>query len=223
MSLQIIRIINSPIPSNCYIIYDNEFGNKCLIIDPGSYNNEKLDSKLQEFKIVPEYVILTHEHFDHIWGVNELRNKYNFSLIASTSCSVAVTERKKNLSIFYNQVGFELLPAEIIIEDLDNKLYLYNNEISFINTPGHTTGSICIVLKNMLFSGDLLIKDQKTVTKLPGGNLSIANESINMIKEIMPSDTIVYPGHGEYFILSQYSSNIKFTEKYEHTVFSTHH
>ena len=63
---------------------------------------------------MPEYIFLTHEHFDHIWGVNLLKEIYNSHLICSLTCSQKIVNKKKNMSIFYNQVGFEIYPVDII-------------------------------------------------------------------------------------------------------------
>ena len=70
---------NKPINSNCYILY-NGYSNRCVIIDPGTKNCSNIIPFIKEKKLTPEYVILTHEHFDHIWGVNFLRKKYNIKL-----------------------------------------------------------------------------------------------------------------------------------------------
>ena len=67
----IYKIKNSPIISNCYILYSDS---KCIIVDPGSSSNIEILEFLKLNNLSPEYIFLTHEHFDHIWGLNDLKS-----------------------------------------------------------------------------------------------------------------------------------------------------
>lgn len=198
--MQVTQIINSPVESNCFVICIKEYSPSCIIIDPGTEDCYYLQEFITTHDLIPEYIILTHEHFDHIWGVNKLRILYNLKLICSDECSKAIFSRKKNFSLFYNQQGFEVLPANLIINDLNNTFNWHNIEIRFIETKGHSRGSICILVDNFLFTGDTLIKGLKTVTKLMGGNKNELKMSLlklnNLFKE---KNIVVYPGHGEIF------------------------
>jgi len=154
---------------------------------------------------MPEYIFLTHEHFDHIWGVNLLKEIYNSQLICSLACSQKIVNKKKNMSIFYNQVGFEIYPADIIVYD-ETKIQWFNNIFQFIETPGHTDGSICIRIDGKLFTGNTMIKNHKTVIKFPGGNKEKLEKSLAELFSISANQkVIVYPGHGEVFILEDFS------------------
>ncbi|MEG1723996.1 MAG: MBL fold metallo-hydrolase [Anaerovoracaceae bacterium] len=204
MSLQVIQIINSPIPSNCFIVFDKEVNNNCLIIDPGSESNELLENKLNEFELIAEYIILTHEHFDHCWGVNQLREKHNVKLICSADCSEAIQQEKKNMSLFYNQVGFKIKRADIIIENINNQVSWNKYTIESIVTKGHTSASICIIIEENLFTGDSLIKGMKIITKLPTGSKEEFIKSIKQFMNWKGYGFIVYPGHGEIFNLDNY-------------------
>lgn len=67
----------------------------------------------------PQYIILTHEHFDHCWGVTDLREKYSqVKFVCSTICSDAIQNLKKNYSVFYQQPGFEVASADIILDNI---------------------------------------------------------------------------------------------------------
>lgn len=94
----IYKIKNSPITSNCYILYNDS---KCIIVDPGSSNNNEIYDFLNLKSLTPEYIFLTHEHFDHIWGLNDLRSTYlNLKVISSIECSNAIAcSKKKYVSI----------------------------------------------------------------------------------------------------------------------------
>ena len=85
--LQVKQIINTPIDSNCFVIYDKEKGDNCIIVDPGSEDNSHLYELLKSEELNPQYIVLTHEHFDHCWGVNQLVEKYHLPIVCSQLCA----------------------------------------------------------------------------------------------------------------------------------------
>lgn len=200
MSLKIHRIINNPIDSNCFIVYSKN--KKCIVIDPGSENSDEIINFLESNNLNPEFVVLTHEHFDHIWSVNDLKLKYESKVIASRLCGEKITNAKKNMSVFYNQIGFECFNCDISVESIKNKMKWEDEEVVFIETPGHTDCSISIVIKNKIFVGDLMIPKHKTVTKLPSGNKKVLIESLENIYKNYKNFEI-YPGHGDVFKLNE--------------------
>lgn len=201
--MHIEKIINTPVNSNCYVInYSNS--EECIIIDPGSDCNTILYDYLVDNNLVPCKVILTHEHFDHIWGVLDLSNRYSFELICNQNCMKAIPNPKKNLSIFYNQLGFSIENEVKTIEELGFSFKWNGNHISFLNTPGHSDGSICIQVNEILFCGDILIQNEKTVTKFPGGSSHKLYETLSMIKSKFSPETLIHSGHGESFLLKNY-------------------
>lgn len=198
MYILVETIKNRPVDSNCYIIY-SKINSLCVLVDPGTEDCIELFDFLEKQKLTPIYVILTHEHFDHIWGINNLLSKFNFKLICSENCLNAIGNKKKNLSIFYDNKGFEVNLKDIITISDD---FLFYDDIRFniIETPGHSLGSITIWFDNILFTGDVIIKDKKTVTKLPGGSIEKLKESLNNLSSLFKNKpTMVYPGHGESF------------------------
>ena len=81
------RFVNNPVPSNCYVVSSRESDGDCVIIDPGSIDNNELLSFLTSKRLTPKYIVLTHEHFDHAWGVNGLVEKYSIPIVCSELCS----------------------------------------------------------------------------------------------------------------------------------------
>lgn len=86
------RIVNQPITSNCYVVYDKADGNECFIVDPGSKNEKELLDYLGQEKLEPKFII-THEHFDHCWGVNQLVDHYHIPIVCSELCADAINMR----------------------------------------------------------------------------------------------------------------------------------
>lgn len=198
------KIENTPIPSNCFVVFDKEIGNSCIIVDPGSNDGSALFDFLSLKFLNPQFIILTHEHFDHCWGVNSLRERYNdIKLICSSECSKNIQNKKKNYSVFYEQPGFELDSADIEIEE--NKcLDILNKKVFFTLAKGHSASGIIFTIDNYLFTGDELIKDVKTVTKLKTGSKEQLKESLIFIHTLQGKNLKVCPGHGETFELDSY-------------------
>ena len=121
--LKLKQIVNTPISSNCFVVFDKAGGSDCIIVDPGSKDNQKLYNFLDREELIPSYIILTHEHFDHCWGVNDLRDKYKeVKLVCSCVCSEAIQDKKQNYSVYNEMPGFEIAPADIILNEVNWEL-----------------------------------------------------------------------------------------------------
>ena len=200
------QIINSPVPSNCFVLHDKAIGRDCIVVDPGSKSVEDLFAFFEEEGLVPQYIVLTHEHFDHCWGVNELVNKYQVPIVCSALCAECIKFEKRNCSVFYdNKERFVITSKTISVESLDNILPFAGTELRFFATPGHTNASVCFIVGQNLFTGDTLIKDLRTVTKLPTGSVAKLQESIDIFRNLQGNGYIVYPGHGDSFELDEYN------------------
>jgi hydroxyacylglutathione hydrolase len=203
MDVFVEKIVNSPINSNCFIIYQANCSS-CIIVDPGSKDSFEIIAFITKNNLIPEFVILTHVHFDHVWGVNELKSKYDIKIIGSQLCSTKIVDSKKNMSLFYDQIGFETCPCDITIESIENILFWNDVKIDFISTPGHTDCSISFTISDKIFVGDLIIPGFKTVTKLPGGNKKDLLCSLNAIETLYKERNLkAYPGHGDVFMLDE--------------------
>ncbi len=187
---------NSPIDSVTYII-SNPKNNKAIIIDPGTENDIRITDFLKERNLELEFIFLTHEHFDHILGVNYLRTQFrDIKLISSQKTSERLPNPKKNLAIFHNQINLVVHEADEIVEK--GKIDLIGLEFMVYETPGHTDSSISLKIDDSFFSGDFLLQGTRIVTNLPTGSKKQYFESIEKHKEMLNGLTI-YPGHGEFY------------------------
>ena len=193
--------------SNCFLLYDREVNNDCLVVDPGSEYPDELEQLLKDLNLYPKYILLTHEHFDHIWGCNYLVEKYHSKIICSVLCSEAIQDAKRNHSLFYNQKAFQVPAADICIEDIGFNWNWNGWGITFFVAEGHTNAGICFEIGNSLFTGDTLLKDLRTVTKLFCGSKEKLVVTINRIKRLQGKGFYVYPGHGDGFDLDNYDLN----------------
>lgn len=198
MELLIEIIKNDPIDSNCFVLHNTSSSN-CIIVDPGTKDCSELLFFLGQNNLIPEYIILTHEHFDHIWGVNKLMELFRCKVICSEKCLEHIADKKKNLSVFQNQIGFEIINAHVRV--VSNEIVkLGDYTIQFKITLGHSLGSVSFWINENLFAGDVLIKDTKTVTKLPGGSKKQLKDTLDELDVLFAvRNMIVYPGHGNIF------------------------
>jgi len=196
MNFQVEKIINLPVESNCYVIYKkNKSG--CVIIDPGSKDSLELFDFLRSNSLNPEIVFLTHEHFDHIWGILKLAEYFKFEIYLSENCSISISNSKKNLSIFFDNIGFEIhTPFLNILKDKD-VIPWDEFEFHMWETHGHSNSGICLWIKDMLFTGDTIIPKVKTVLKLPTSDRNQLLVSLNRIISRVKYPFIIYPGHLE--------------------------
>lgn len=208
--INIKKIINYPVSSNCYVI-TNKNSNLSVIVDPGTIDCRDLIFLLQEQNLYPEYIILTHEHIDHTIGLIELFKKYKPKLICSENCSKNINSIKYNLTAYTeNFEEYAIMPkADILLEDIKYTLQWGDSKFNFYEAEGHSLGSIFFDIDNNLFIGDTLIKGYKTNTQLPGASKEKLIATLEKITSLYdPSKTRVYPGHGEDFYLAELTEYI---------------
>lgn len=185
---QVIKYIAGSYRTNIYLVYDPET-KAAFIVDPG-YDVPKLYSDIERLNLDPLYIILTHGHGDHTGGIDGLKKTFpNIKLVASS-------KEKKLLFNRDMSMGKGGIIADIEVVDGDT-MKVGNIDLSFISTPGHTPGGMCILMDDVLFSGDTLFRMSVGRTDFPGGDEKSLLESIRNKLMILPDDTEVLPGHME--------------------------
>lgn len=182
---QVIKYVAGSYRTNVYLVYDET--KEAFIVDPG-YEFKEIYDQIEKLDLNPKYIILTHGHGDHTGGIDLLKKTYpDIKLIAS------VKERK----FLFNRdlsMGKGGIKADIEVKDGD-ELTVGDMKLKFISTPGHTPGGMCILLDNLLFSGDTLFRMSIGRTDLPGGNDEEIIKSITEKLLCLPDETVVLPGH----------------------------
>ena len=197
--MKIARLIFNPIQENTYIIWDDTL--EAAVIDAGNMNereNEVLVKFIADNGLKPKYALNTHGHFDHLLGVDFLREKYGAQLAMSSKDEFLLKGASVSAELF--GVKADALPEAIDV-DLEGKesIKFGNTELKIIPTPGHTPGHVAFFEpeSKVLFTGDTLFRESIGRTDLPGGDYSWIMRSI--IENILPlgDDVKIYPGHGE--------------------------
>lgn len=184
----VTRHTNSIFSSNTYLIR-HELYDYCWLVDIGDVE------PFINFNI--RGILLTHSHFDHIYGINRLIEKNpNCIVYTSEFGKNAIYSEKLNLSKYHNSpLVFKGNKIEILNDS--DKIELFSNDIlEIIATPGHCPSCLTYYTDDYIFTGDSYIPGIKVVTNLPKGNKIQAQESVEKIKSIIGTRTIC-PGHGE--------------------------
>ena len=191
--MKMYHISHGPLRVNTYFMV-NDF-NQAVVIDCGE--NYKLIKQTEEkygFKI--EAVLLTHAHFDHSAIAKKLQDDGAKIYISEKDAPKLLNE--DNLSSDFGR-KFDYVKADYTFSDGD-VLDVLGFKFSVISTPGHTDGSVCFLMNNMLFTGDTLFLESVGRTDFRTGNRTELVQSVKRLFGLI-GDYDVYPGHEEFTTL----------------------
>lgn len=204
--IHVERFINQLMTSNCYLVVDKE-SKHCICIDPASEKSEREIEYIEQNGLTLDYIILTHEHTDHTWGVNALVERYpSTEVICSEVCKQNLAKEFQAYFLFYYDnpnYSYTVCKVDKTVEELRGFLSWGKHTLTFVPTPGHSMGSVCIALNGMLFTGDAIMQTKPYINKR-NGSKELFYESAKMIVNNFHPETTVYPGHGEEFLLKDY-------------------
>lgn len=200
--MKIDTIAVGPLGTNCYIVTDeNKVG---AIIDPG-FEEWKISSVIEKNNYKIEYILLTHGHYDHFSAVEKIKGKTNARVVIYEEDAAFLTNPDLSLLSWFDALKEKTIKADITVNE-KNVLESGMLQFSFIHTPGHTPGSMCIKVENTLFSGDTLFRLSIGRTDLPLGSQFEIEKSLKKLSKIN-EDLIVYPGHMDGTTLSYEKQN----------------
>lgn len=214
---------------NCYVLASRA-GADAIVVDPGQRAMGQLRRILDENRLTPAAVLLTHGHVDHIWSAQKVGDTYGCPVYIHPEDRFMLTDPIKGFGPRLAQLAFGALfsePREVLELDHDgDKLDLGGISVAVDHTPGHTRGSVVFRVRatdpvasfaragpvDLVFTGDTLFKRSVGRTDLPGGSGRDLLGSIVTKLLVLDDDTVVLPGHGPQTTIGAERSTNPFLE-----------
>lgn len=207
--MQIQRIESDLLFSNMYLLCE---AGHALVIDPCR--------TLAPFRssMVYDYILLTHEHFDHISGVNLWKEKTGAPVMCSEACAAAITDARKNVSRYFGEFcrlqTFARARGDEQSEDYtcradvtfaeDTAFRWQGHHVQIVSCPGHSDGSVLILIDgNILFSGDTILAEFPAANRMQGKARAVRKIQSHPLISGAEHAVTVYPGHFGSFVIKE--------------------
>jgi len=212
-NLRILAVHIPPLDNVSYLVFVAG-QHECMVIDPAALAG--WEELLAAYQLVPRLILLTHEHIDHISGVNALIARYGCRLLCHARCAEHIKDPRRNLAHYFEallEMHGAAEPeryARLIDYQVTYPAETYTGRLNFSwqglpvtlqEAPGHSAGGSCIRVADVLFSGDNLLRDTPVFTILPGGSKKLYQAQTEPLLRALPPEMYVYPGHGARFQL----------------------
>lgn len=193
-------------PSNAYLIIDDT-ETRCIVIDPGTKYQKDIIDFINKNNLELDYIFLTHEHFDHCWGVNSLLEFFPTAKVVATKLCAEWISTPMN---YFNKLYFDsdefyaVKKVDLCLEDIGWEINWDSVCIRFIDAKGHSNKGVCLNIGNALFTGDTLLLNTKPFLKKKyGASFDELKRTVINMFNTFKDNTIVYPGHGMHFYLKE--------------------
>ncbi|BBY29592.1 MBL fold metallo-hydrolase [Mycolicibacterium sediminis] len=188
---------------NCYVLASKQ-GADAIVVDPGQKAMPRLRKILDENRLTPAAVLLTHGHIDHMWSAQKVADTYGCPVYVHPEDRGMLTDPIKGMGPRLAQLAVGVLfgePRQVVELDRDgDKIELGGMTVTVDHTPGHTRGSVTFRIPNgpvdVALTGDTLFKKSIGRTDLEGGSGRDLYRSIVDKLLVLDDATVVLPGHG---------------------------
>ena len=190
MSVEIKRFVTGPLETNTYVISDNGM---CLVVDPSSGSDAVIDYIARQ-KLLPEAIVLTHGHFDHIMGIPEIQARF-----PGVKVWVHPDERIVLTNADYN--GSPMLGRPFSykgpLSDLkEGQLTIGSFSMTVLLIPGHSPGGCALLFDDQCICGDIIFAGSVGRSDFPGGDGEKLIAGIRSKLLTLPEYYVLHPGHG---------------------------
>lgn len=191
--IRVQQIKSELFTSHVYLITFSQI-EEVFLIDCGAF--EGVIEQLPKNAIL-KGIFLTHYHYDHIYFIEKWIEKYPDVIVyGSLITKEGIENPKRNLSFYHEAPIAYVVPLFNEIKEHSMVSLFYENiNLHVIETEGHCEGSLSFQVDEFIFTGDTLIPNIPTVTKLKTGSKEKTKESIHKIKKLSSNHSIICPGH----------------------------
>lgn len=188
----------NPFQECSYVLSDKT--REAVIVDCGMYypfEREQLMEYIETEHLRPVHLLLTHAHHDHVYGNDLIHDHFGLLPEVHEADKLLMTEQLKEcIDDIYYEYPYPLPMPEHYLRD-GEMVRFGNHELKVIHTPGHTPGSVFFYCEkaDIAFSGDTLFYKGIGRSDLPGGNKEELYSSLKSITDMLPNNTVIYPGH----------------------------
>lgn len=199
--IRIEPLICNPFAQNTFIVFDED-SREAFAVDAGMYEeSERLafDRFLHQRKLNLRFLINTHLHLDHVFGNRFVVETYRVPVYYHKADEFLLPQMKEQGELFGLSVGERhSVPLSDAAFFGEKTVGFSDRKIDLIPVPGHSPGSVLVLLpdEQICFTGDLLFRGGVGRTDLQGGNTAQLKESLHKVKEMLPPETRIFPGHG---------------------------
>ena len=191
MTLAVNRFELGPIGTNCYVVRADDSAAEAVVVDPGAEAARVVD-ELGALGARCAAILITHGHWDHLGAVADLAD--------ATGAPVHMAEEERALledvdSFAPPGLDLRSYTPDVLLQG-DETLECAGMSFQTLRVPGHSPAHLAYYTDGALFSGDVVFAGSVGRTDLPGADWDTLVESIRMLADRFPPETVIYSGHG---------------------------
>ena len=197
--MRIEQRVIGPCITNVYLLISEK--NNAVLIDPAD-DADQIIQWVNDSGVTLKYIFITHGHADHVLALKEVRDTFHVPVIISKIDAERLVHPDLINDRPYVTVPFQPLSPDILIQEGD-ELWLDELKLRFYAMPGHTDGSLAVIVNDIIFSGDTLLKNGHGKTTLPGGDEEKLIASIRRMLGDLQGNYRVLTGHRDETTLEE--------------------
>jgi hydroxyacylglutathione hydrolase len=190
---RVIRVVNAGLAANTYLCRTSANGD-CILVDPG-LDRESIETALDRSGLTPRAIFCTHGHFDHIGTAEYFRRKYQVDIHMHHADTLIA--RRANFTMMALKMPWRIdVPESFVSIEEGAVLTGSGTRVEIVHVPGHTPGSVVLLVDGRAFTGDTLYRERVWLGSMPESDHDQLVESLRRLWTLLPEDVAVYPGHG---------------------------